>query len=85
MAGFTTITRLLNVILFGSRGGQQVASFLAQPNQADLLTLKELVERGKVVSVIDRTYPLAQTAEAIRYLETGRARGKVIVTVAEDN
>lgn len=85
VAGFTTITRLLNVILFGSRGGQQVASFLAQPNQADLLTLKELVERGKVVSVIDRTYPLAQTAEAIRYLETGRARGKVIVTVAEDN
>lgn len=85
VAGFTTLPRLFNVMLFGSRGGQPVASFTAQPNQADLLTLKDLLESGKIRSVIDRTYPLAQTADAIRYLETGRARGKVIVTVAEDN
>lgn len=85
VAGFTTIRRLLNVVAFGSWGGQPVANFLAQPNQADLLTLKDLLESGKVTSVIDRTYPLAQTADAIRYLETGRARGKVIVTVAENN
>lgn len=85
VAGFTTISRLFGIVLFGGRGGQPVASFLAQPNQADLLTLSELLESGKITSVIDRTYPLAQTAEAIRYLETGRARGKVIITVAEDH
>lgn len=85
VAGFTTLPRLFNVMLFGSRGGQPVASFMAQPNQADLLVLKDLLAAGKIVSVIDRTYPLAQTADAIRYLETGRARGKVIITVAEDN
>lgn len=85
VAGFTTLSRLFNVMLFGSRGGQLVASFMAQPNQADLLVLKDLLAAGKIVSVIDRTYPLTQTAEAIRYLETGRARGKVIITVAQDN
>lgn len=50
-------------------------------NKDDLLFLKELLEAGKVVPVIDRYYPLTETAEAIRYLETGRARGKVIITV----
>lgn len=84
VAGFTTIRRLLSGAVFGSWGGQPIANYLAQPNQADLLTLRELLESGKITSVIDRYYPLAQTAEAIRYLETGRARGKVIITVAED-
>lgn len=83
IAGFTTIRRLLSVAAFGTWGGQPIANYLAQPNQADLLTLSALLESGKITSVIDRTYPLTQTAEAIRYLETGRARGKVIVTVAE--
>jgi NADPH:quinone reductase-like Zn-dependent oxidoreductase len=53
----------------------------ANPNKRDLLVLKELLETGKVVPVIDRTYPLSDTAEAIRYLETGRARGKVIINI----
>jgi NADPH:quinone reductase-like Zn-dependent oxidoreductase len=43
------------------------------------------VETGKVVPLIDRTYPLAETADAIRYLETGRARGKVVIAVVPDN
>jgi NADPH:quinone reductase-like Zn-dependent oxidoreductase len=47
--------------------------------------IKELLEAGKVVPVIDRSYPLAETAEAIRYLETGHARGKVVITVAHKN
>ena len=55
------------------------APFLAKHTRDDLLVLKELAETGKIVPVIDRTYPLAETAEAIRYLETGHARGKVVV------
>ena len=81
VAGFTTIARLAQVILLGARGQQKISTFLAQPNQDDLLVIKELLESGKVVPVIDRTYPLAQTADAIRYLETSRARGKVVIVV----
>ena len=55
--------------------------FVARPNQDDLLTLKELVEAGRVTPVIDRTYPLRETAEAFRYLDQGHARGKVIIAV----
>jgi NADPH:quinone reductase-like Zn-dependent oxidoreductase len=44
--------------------------------------IKALLEAGRVVPVIDRCYPLCETAEAIRYLETGRARGKVVITAA---
>ena len=57
--------------------------FVAVPNQDDLITLKELVEAGRVTSVIDRTYPLGETAEAFRYLDLGHAHGKVIVVVAK--
>jgi len=47
--------------------------------------VKELIEFGKVVPVIDKCYPLAETADAIRYLEEGHARGKVVITVARNN
>jgi len=50
-------------------------------NKEDLLVLKELIESGKVTPVIDRTYPLREAPEAIRYLEDGHARGKVVITV----
>ena len=82
IAGFSTLVWMLQIVLRGSWGGQKVSSYLAQPNQSDLLTIKELSESGKVIPVIDRCYPLAETAEAIRYLETARARGKVIITIA---
>ncbi len=54
---------------------------MAKLNQKDLVILKELVETGKVKPVIDRRYPLSETAEAIRYLEEGHARGKVVITM----
>ncbi|MCB0062221.1 MAG: NAD(P)-dependent alcohol dehydrogenase [Caldilineaceae bacterium] len=82
VAGFTSLPGILQVALLGSWGGQSVSSFLAKPNQTDLQTLAELLASGKIRSVIDCRYPLAETAAAIRYLETGRARGKVIITVA---
>jgi NADPH:quinone reductase-like Zn-dependent oxidoreductase len=60
---------------------QQFGTFLAKVNKEDLAVLKSLMESGKLTPVVDRTYPLNETAAAIRYLEAGHARGKVIVTV----
>jgi len=60
---------------------QQGSMYLAKPNNKDLVVLKELIESGKVTSVIDRTYRLSETPEALRYLEKGHARGKVVITV----
>jgi NADPH:quinone reductase-like Zn-dependent oxidoreductase len=51
------------------------------PNQKDLVSMKELLEAGKVIPVIDRRYPLSEAAEAVRYLEGGHARAKVVITV----
>jgi NADPH:quinone reductase-like Zn-dependent oxidoreductase len=70
------------------RGGRRVtlresedAFFLAKSSREDLLVLKELIEAGKIRPAIDRTYPLSETADALRYLEAGHARGKVVITV----
>jgi len=65
-------------------GRQKISVMLARSNQKDLVFLKELLEAGKVVPVIDRYYPLSEVADAIRYLAEGHARGKVIITVAGD-
>jgi NADPH:quinone reductase-like Zn-dependent oxidoreductase len=62
-------------------GSKKMESFSWKPNGKDLMVLKELLEAGKVVPVIDRCYPLSETAEAIRYLEDAHARGKVVITV----
>ena len=61
---------------------QQQRPFVSTPNMDDLITLKELVEAGRVTPVIDRTYPLTETAEAFRYLDRGHAHGKVVIVVA---
>lgn len=62
---------------------QQGSPFVSKPNQKDLVFLKELIESGRITPVIDRTYPLNDTPEALRYLEEGHARGKVVVTVVD--
>jgi len=64
--------------------GQKMATFLASVTKEDLLVLKELIEAGKITPAIDRTYPLSETAEAIRYLEDGHARAKVIISIVPD-
>ena len=60
---------------------QKLRSFLAKLNREDLIVLCKLIEAGKLTSVIDRTYPLSQTPEAIGYVEAGHARGKVVIRV----
>ncbi len=80
---------LLQVMLLGpvmSRTGRQkMRFFITKPTREDLLFVKELLEAGRVVPVIDRRYPLSETAEALRYLEEGHARGKVVITVEHNN
>jgi len=58
---------------------------LAEIRQDDLTKMSELMQAGKVTPVIDRTYPLSQIREAMKYLEAGHARGKVILTVEQEN
>ena len=65
----------------GGDDRKRLAPFIAQHNKEDLLTLKELIEAGKVKPVIDHTYPLSEVPEAIGYLEAGHARGKVVITM----
>jgi NADPH:quinone reductase-like Zn-dependent oxidoreductase len=60
---------------------QQVSPFVAATTSESLLELNEFIEVGKVTPVIDRTYPLDQTAQAFRYLDEGHARGKVVIVV----
>ena len=73
--------RIVKALVLSPFVSQKMASFTVKPNKEDLQFLKELIEAGKLTPVIDRTYPLSETPEAIRYLENGRARGKVVITV----
>lgn len=61
--------------------GQKLCGLIAKETSADLETLTAYVEAGKVVPVIDRTYPLGEAAKAIRHIEEGHARGKVVITI----
>jgi NADPH:quinone reductase-like Zn-dependent oxidoreductase len=61
--------------------GQQLVSFIAKINRDDLAYLGDLAAAGKLTPAIDRSYPLAEAAEAIRYLETRHVRGKVVISV----
>ena len=64
-----------------SRLKRHLRPLATQPNQADLQFVAELIEAGKIRPVIDRTFPLSEVPEAIRYLTAGHARGKIVITV----
>ena len=74
--------RQLRALALSPFVGQKLGTFVSSENHEDMSVLKELIEAGKVTPVIDRSYPLGDVPEAIRYLEEGRARGKVVITVA---
>ena len=73
--------RQLRATMLSPFVGQKLGTFVSSENHEDLIALKDLIESGKVTPVIDRTYPLSEVPEAIRYLEGGHARGKVVITV----
>jgi NADPH:quinone reductase-like Zn-dependent oxidoreductase len=88
MAGGYT-AQIFQAMLLGSlmskTGGKKMGNVSAKPNQKDLVFMKELIEAGKVVPVIDKRYPLSEAPEALRYLGEGHARGKVIITVGHND
>jgi NADPH:quinone reductase-like Zn-dependent oxidoreductase len=75
------LSHLIKIRLASAGDSRKAVNFVASVNKEDLLVMQELLQARKVTPVIDRTYSLSETAEAIRYLEAGHARGKVVVTV----
>jgi NADPH:quinone reductase-like Zn-dependent oxidoreductase len=60
---------------------QKLGTWISSEREEDLETLHELLEAGKLMPVVDRTFPLSEGVKAIRYLRDGRAHGKVVITV----
>jgi NADPH:quinone reductase-like Zn-dependent oxidoreductase len=78
---WAVLTRLFKAFTWSLFSKQKFTFFIARMNRDDLMTLCGLIEAGKVAPVIDRRYPLTETAGAIAYVEEGHARAKVVVTV----
>jgi NADPH:quinone reductase-like Zn-dependent oxidoreductase len=75
------LLRPVAAVVLSRFGRRKLKPFLAERRMVDLVILKELIEAGQVRPVIDRAYPLSETAAAIRRLEAGHVRGKVVITV----
>jgi len=73
--------RVIHTLLLSPFISQQMGMMMADANQKDLIVLGEMMQSGKIKPVIDKTYKLSEVPEAIRYLEQGHARGKVVITV----
>ena len=83
------MAQLFEVMFQGPRKskkeGQQMSALTLKPNPKDLPLLKELLETCKVVPVIDRRYSLSEVPDALRYFGDGHAKGKVVITVAQNH
>ena len=73
--------RNLRAVALSRLVGQRLRMLSSKPRQEVLQRMRELLEAGKVTPVIDRTYPLSEVPEAIRYLEQEHARGKIVIRV----
>lgn len=79
---FGPVGRIVTARLLSPWVSQRMTSFTVQPNRPDLVLLSELIDAGKLLPVLDRTYPLSEAATAIRHVEDGHTRGKVVISVA---
>jgi NADPH:quinone reductase-like Zn-dependent oxidoreductase len=79
--GIEMMVRLIKPFVLSPFVSQNLRRYLSVPNHEDLMVLKELVDSRALTAVIDRSYPLDQTAAALAYIERGHARGKVVVRV----
>jgi NADPH:quinone reductase-like Zn-dependent oxidoreductase len=87
--GFSSLSRMFQHMFLGPLvsmiGNKKIGGLgTAKPNQKDLVFLKELLESGNIKPVIDRRYSLSEVAEAIRYLEEGHAKGKVVINITHN-
>jgi len=80
-ARWTGVGRQLRALALSLLVRQRLTMFISRHRQADLDTLRRLTGTGQVTPVIDRTWPLAGAAEAIRYLHAGHVRGKIAITI----
>jgi NADPH:quinone reductase-like Zn-dependent oxidoreductase len=81
-AGTVSVGSMVGSMIRSLFARQKDLRFISTPNRADLLALTELIDSGRLTTVIDRTYRLDQTPDAMTYLGTGHARGKVVILVA---
>jgi NADPH:quinone reductase-like Zn-dependent oxidoreductase len=79
------LARSIKALVLSRFVSQKLVGLLAKGNKEDLTILRELMEAGKVTPVIDRRYRLSEVPEAIRYLEEGHARGKIVITLETNN
>ncbi|MEJ7696656.1 MAG: zinc-binding dehydrogenase [Candidatus Limnocylindrales bacterium] len=73
--------RLVRAFVMFRFGGQSLGNFLVSPKHEDLMVLRDLIETGKVKPIIDRTYPLSESAQAMGHVGLGHAQGKTVITV----
>ncbi len=84
-SGHSGMPYILKALVVSMFVRQQGGTYVATPKPGDLVELTGLIEAGKVTPVIDRTYPLSETAEAFGYLDAGHTRGKVVIAVGYDD